>query len=67
MKIEKCTICKGARFVAREREIMLKPEALAISVVEDDDLNEHRRKVKVEFSLPKGSYATIILKALFEL
>ncbi len=53
-------------FVAREREIMLKPEGLVVHPAEDDELNEHRKKMKIEFVLPKGSYATIILKGLFE-
>ena len=53
-------------FFAREREIVLKPENLVVYPAEDDELNEHRKKIKIEFSLSKGSYATIILKALFE-
>ncbi len=53
-------------FVAREREVFLKPENLVLSVAEDDELNEHKKKMKIEFTLSKGSYATIILKALFE-
>ena len=53
-------------FVQREREVLLKPENLVVSEVEDDDLNEHKKKAVVSFSLPKGSYATIILKVLFE-
>ncbi len=54
-------------FVAREREVVLKPQGLVVYPAEDDELNEHRKKVKIEFTLSKGSYATIILKALFEL
>ncbi len=53
-------------FFAREREIVLKPVNLVVHPAEDDELNEHRKKVKIEFTLSKGSYATIILKALFE-
>jgi len=53
-------------YVAREREILLKPEELAIFPADDDDLNEHKKKMIVSFTLSKGSYATIILKALFE-
>jgi tRNA pseudouridine13 synthase len=53
-------------YIAREREVILKPEALAIFPTEDDDLNEHKKKVVISFTLPKGSYATIVLKALFE-
>ncbi|HLF54594.1 MAG TPA: tRNA pseudouridine(13) synthase TruD [Candidatus Nanoarchaeia archaeon] len=53
-------------FVQREREVLLKSESLVVSEPEADDLNEHKKKVTVSFSLPKGSYATIILKVLFE-
>lgn len=53
-------------FVARERELVLKPDGLVVHSAEDDELNEPKKKVKIEFTLSKGSYATIILKALFE-
>jgi len=53
-------------FIAREREIILKPQELAVFPAEDDDLNEHKKKMVISFTLQKGSYATIILKALFE-
>ncbi len=53
-------------FVARERELVRKSEGLVVHPAEDDELNEHRKKVRIEFTLSKGSYATIILKALFE-
>ena len=33
--------------------------------VEDDDLNFGKKKVKVSFTLGKGSYATIVIKKLF--
>jgi len=46
------------KFVARERAITVKPENLEMKKEED--------KIILEFYLPKGSYATIIIKALFE-
>jgi len=52
-------------FVAREREVVLKPENLLVYPSEKDELNEYKNKIKIEFTLQKGSYATIILKALF--
>ena len=52
-------------FFAREREVVLKPENLAVYPAEDDESNEHKKKIKIEFTLPKGSYATIIIKTLF--
>lgn len=53
-------------FVSRERDILLKPENLVITQAEDDELNAHKKKIQIEFTLQKGSYATIILKGLFE-
>lgn len=38
---------------------------LKISKLEDDELNEGRKKCVVEFSLPKGSYATMAIKSMF--
>jgi tRNA pseudouridine13 synthase len=31
----------------------------------DDELNRGRRKMTLSFELPKGSYATVLLKRLF--
>ncbi|VVB81414.1 putative tRNA pseudouridine synthase D [uncultured archaeon] len=52
-------------FVARERNIVLVPENLEIAFA-DDELNKNKKKVVVKFFLSKGSYATIVTKALFE-
>jgi tRNA pseudouridine13 synthase len=48
------------------RNIFVKVEKLQISTVSDDELNEGMKKVKVSFNLPKGSYATIVIKSLFK-
>jgi tRNA pseudouridine13 synthase len=53
-------------FIAREREVLLAPQELSIISVDDDELNVHKKKVTVSFTLSKGSYATIVLKGLFE-
>ena len=37
---------------------------LEMSLLGEDDLNRGREKIGVKFSLPKGSYATVALKAL---
>lgn len=52
-------------FIARERNVVLLPENLEISFGVDE-LNENKKKVVAKFFLSKGSYATIVTKALFE-
>ena len=52
-------------FIARERPLTFKPEDF-LFLPSDDELHEGRKKAVVSFVLPKGSYATIILKALFQ-
>ncbi len=46
------------------REALIAPAALKSSTG-DDELNRGRRKMRLTFELPKGSYATILLKRLF--
>ena len=53
-------------FKAHEREILVKPKNFLISELEDDDVNHGKKKVTISFELPKGSYATIVLKFIFE-
>lgn len=59
----------GNFFKVHERKVMLKPENFAISEPQTDEINDRGRKnafkIKLSFSLPKGSYATIITKRLF--
>ena len=52
-------------FVARQRNIFFLPEKLTMNI-SDDELNKNKKKVILSFTLPKGSYATIIIKGLFE-
>ena len=47
------------------RPVRTKIKNLKISDLENDDLNEGMKKVKMEFSLSKGSYATEAIKSLF--
>ena len=47
------------------RRILIRPAALSSSV-EDDELHDGRRKLKLSFELPRGSYATILVKRLTE-
>jgi len=48
-----------------ERFLFTKPKNLIIKI-EKDELNENKFKAIVEFSLPKASYATIIIDYLFQ-
>lgn len=48
-----------------EREMFAEVKNLKIHKMEDDELNSGKKKVKIEFELPKGSYATIVVKAMF--
>ena len=41
------------------------PENLDIKKLEDDELNKDKLKVKISFELPKGCYATELIKFLF--
>ena len=46
------------------RDALMAPGGLAASTA-DDELNRGRRKMTLSFELPKGSYATVLLKRLF--
>ncbi len=52
------TLAKGATFKTYPREIIIFPKELRCEVVAP-------KQVKLEFFLPKGSYATVLLKRLF--
>jgi tRNA pseudouridine13 synthase len=59
----------GNFFKTRAREILLIPEGFTISEPQRDEVNSNpnriRHKIQVSFSLPKGSYATLVTKRLF--
>ncbi len=46
------------------RPIIVKPVGLKILEYSDDDLFPNRHKMKIEFSLQKGSYATLLLREI---
>ena len=48
------------------RDLFIKPIDFDIKI-ENDELNKMRYKAIVYFSLPKGSYATVVIKELFSL
>ena len=47
------------------RKRIAEVSSLKIGNLEKDDLKEGRKKVKIEFILPKGSYATVYIKSLY--
>jgi len=47
-----------------ERNMLVKAEKLSMKT-EDDELNKDKKKCIVSFTLPKGSYATIVIKKIF--
>ncbi|MFX1259504.1 MAG: tRNA pseudouridine(13) synthase TruD [Promethearchaeota archaeon] len=48
------------------RAMMVKPIGLKLIELKDDDLFPGKKKVKIEVSLPKGSYATVLLRELIK-
>lgn len=59
----------GNFFITHERNIIFKPLRFSISAPDIDELNDKGKKntfkIALSFFLPKGSYATIITKRLF--
>ncbi|MBI4163413.1 MAG: tRNA pseudouridine(13) synthase TruD [Candidatus Aenigmarchaeota archaeon] len=47
-----------------ERDLLVFPKDLKCKI-EKDDLNKNRLKATFEFSLQKGSYATLVVKEIF--
>ncbi len=47
------------------REMFVKIKNLKINSLEKDELNKGKKKIKVSFYLPKGAYATNVIKSLF--
>lgn len=54
----------GSEFKGTIRAMTIKPHGLKMVEFSDDDLNQDKIKVKIEFSLQKGSYATMLLREL---
>jgi len=47
------------------RKAFIEINDLQISKPEDDELNQGKKKLKLTFSLNKGSYATMVIKQIF--
>jgi len=48
------------------RPIIVKPIGLKLIEIADDDFNSGKKKIKLEFSLQKGSYATMLIRELIK-
>jgi tRNA pseudouridine13 synthase len=60
----KARILKRAYLAKGQRALLLFPEEMSCSPPKDDDRFPERQKIVVSFTLPRGSYATLVLKAL---
>jgi len=47
-----------------QRKAIVEINNLTISPFENDELNQNKKKIKISFSLNKGSYATIVIRFL---
>jgi len=53
---------KRLRFRAGERVPLVRPAGLKCSAPQPDEIYEGRHKLRLEFEMPPGAYATIVLK-----
>jgi tRNA pseudouridine13 synthase len=66
LEIFKSDLLKKHKFKGSFRPLTVKPLELRILDLVDDDLFPNRMKLKFEFSLQKGSYATVFLRELMK-
>ena len=52
-------------FKHEERPVLIYPEKLVLGRADRDELNKPLQKLNVAFTLPPGSYATLVMKRLF--
>ncbi|HXX32502.1 MAG TPA: tRNA pseudouridine(13) synthase TruD [Myxococcaceae bacterium] len=52
-------------FRHEERPVLVQPQKLVLGRVSPDELNRGLQKLNVAFTLPPGSYATLVVKRLF--
>ena len=55
---------RQAYFKSASRQVLSMPETLRFST-ENDDLHENKNKLLLQFSLRRGSYATMLIKNIF--
>ncbi len=56
---------RGFQLKGEDRPLLVRPEHLRVRPPEDDNLNDGLASVRVRFELPRGSYATLVVKRLF--
>ncbi|MBD3263152.1 tRNA pseudouridine(13) synthase TruD [Candidatus Woesearchaeota archaeon] len=49
-----------------ERKTIIKPKQFKVGKPEKDELNKGKQKIKLQFELPKGIYATVLIGELFD-
>ncbi len=59
-------VANGEEFKGTIRAMTIKPNDLKLIELADDDLNPQKKKLKIEFSLQKGSYATMLIRELIK-
>lgn len=52
-------------FKTQEREVIVYPKEFSISDSFEDELNKGYYRITVKFTLPKGSYGTVVIKRVF--
>ncbi len=55
----------GFQLKGEDRALLVRPEHLRVRPAEPDNLNPELWSVRIRFELPRGSYATLIVKRLF--
>lgn len=55
---------RQAFFKSVDRDVLVIPEEFEYKI-EDDEIYEGKRKLFLQFSLPRGSYATMLIKRIF--
>ena len=48
------------------RDLFFELKDLNISEIDNDELNQNKKKIKINFTLPKSCYATVALEFLFQ-
>ena len=56
---------QGMRLKEEQRSLLLRPEGLRISSPQRDERNDGRMKVELNFALPRGAYASLVVRRLF--
>ena len=64
LNLFKSKLLEMYEFKGSFRPIIVKPVGLKILEYSDDDFFPNRHKMKIEFSLQKGSYATLLLREI---